>query len=269
MDVARLFRHPLLPETDLLSAHYVEHTFSPHWHDCYVVPVIQAGAQLYQYAREQHLAVFGSIGVINPGEVHTGMRAGDDGWTYRAFYPPVSYLQKIASDLAGKPVEPPWFPLKVIHDIPLAQELLKAHLLLEQQFPDWLEVETRLYQAMSVLITRYSGIAPVDETSKPIRHVAWMKEVLSSRLEDSLTLEQLAAETGLSAFHAARMFSQQVGMPPHAWRNHLRLNRSLGMLKQGQSISATAAALGFTDQSHFNRHFKRAFGVAPSHWKAA
>ena len=269
MDVARLFRHPLLPETELLSAHYEEHTFSPHWHDCYVVPVIQAGAQVYQYAREQHLAIFGCIGVINPGEVHTGMRAGDEGWTYRAFYPPVSYLQKIASDLAGKDVPPPWFPLRVIQDIPLARQLLAAHHLLEQQFPDWLEIETRLYQAMSTLITRYAGVAPDADAGQLPRQVSLMKEVLSCRLEDSLTLEQLAAETGLSAFHAARTFSRSVGMPPHAWRNQLRLNRSLDLLRQGKSVTETAVALGFTDQSHFTRHFKRAFGVPPGSWKVA
>jgi AraC-like DNA-binding protein len=47
----------------------------------------------------------------------------------------------------------------------------------------------------------------------------------------------------------------------------MRLTRSLGALRAGVPVTEVAAASGFTDQSHFTRHFKRAFGVPPGRWR--
>jgi AraC-like DNA-binding protein len=38
------------------------------------------------------------------------------------------------------------------------------------------------------------------------------------------------------------------------------------MLFAGGSMADTATACEFSDQSHFTRHFKKAFGVTPKRW---
>jgi AraC-like DNA-binding protein len=45
------------------------------------------------------------------------------------------------------------------------------------------------------------------------------------------------------------------------------LSHALGALRAGASATDVAAASGFTDQSHFTRHFKKAFGVPPGRWR--
>jgi AraC-like DNA-binding protein len=45
------------------------------------------------------------------------------------------------------------------------------------------------------------------------------------------------------------------------------LNRALGLLRQGMSVAEAAVAIGFTDQSHFTKHFKRAYGAPPGRWR--
>jgi AraC-like DNA-binding protein len=96
-------------------------------------------------------------------------------------------------------------------------------------------------------------------------------EVMKARLVDDLTaplsLADLARAVGLSTFHAARLFTREVGLAPHAWRNQMRLSHALGALRAGASATDVAAASGFTDQSHFTRHFKKAFGVPPGRWR--
>jgi hypothetical protein len=42
---ARYWRSPLVPGADMLTAEYYDHAFTPHWHDAYTVPVIEAGAE--------------------------------------------------------------------------------------------------------------------------------------------------------------------------------------------------------------------------------
>ncbi|WP_231753044.1 helix-turn-helix transcriptional regulator [Burkholderia sp. TSV86] len=90
-----------------------------------------------------------------------------------------------------------------------------------------------------------------------------MRACLAADLSETVTLDDVAQAAGLSPFHAARLFARVTGMPPHAWRTQLRLQRALAPLRAGASVADVAAACGFFDQSHFTRHFKRMFGCRP------
>ncbi len=266
-DDARYWRTPLLPDAELLTAEYYEQEFAPHWHEGFSIPVIQVGAQSYRYRGTLHYAGAGSIVAINPGEVHTGERAADIGWASRAFYPSVAWMQQLAGDIAGKPVDVPWLPDRAIEDADLAMRLSHAHRLLEAG-ADPLAAETALTAAFALLLSRHARSRPQSQVLHPDAvRVTAMQAKLAEDLAEPVTLTELAAMVGLSPFHVARLFSRSVGMPPHAWRNQLRLNRAQGLLRQGMSVTDAAAATGFADQSHFTRHFKRAYGVAPGRWR--
>ena len=47
-----------------------------------------------------------------------------------------------------------------------------------------------------------------------------------------------------------------------------RLQRARAMIGAGEPLADIAAATGFCDQSHLNRHFKKAFGMSPGRWAA-
>ena len=266
-DDAHYWRSPLLPDAELLNARYYEQEFAPHWHDGYSIPVILSGAQTYRYRGSVRLAGVGCIAAINPGEVHTGERATDYGWTYRAFYPSVEWMRQLASDIAGRPVDMPWLLGDVIEDTEVSAKLAHAHRLLEAG-RDPLAAETALTSSFALLLARYAHSRPeAPKLLSDEARVAAMQERMAEDLAETLTLSELAQAVGLSAFHASRLFSAHVGMPPHAWRNQLRLNRALGLLRQGMSVTDVAAATGFTDQSHFTKHFKRAYGAPPGRWR--
>jgi AraC-like DNA-binding protein len=277
-DEARFFRSSALPGAELLSARFFRHAFSPHWHEGYVVAVITAGAEGYRYRGARHVAGPLTLACINPDEIHTGERAADEGWAYRVFYPPAELLRDLAASLharsfadgAGKSARGlPRLPHSVVRDDTLACALLHAHILLESG-QDLLEAQTATLSALSLLLLRHAQEPPSSFDCAPGRsavHVEGMRQRLAADLAEPLTLSDLAASVGLSAYHAARLFARETGLPPHAWRNQLRVNRSLDLLRRGDSVAEAAQACGFADQSHFTRHFRRAFGVAPGHWR--
>ncbi|HYP30929.1 MAG TPA: helix-turn-helix domain-containing protein, partial [Burkholderiaceae bacterium] len=58
------------------------------------------------------------------------------------------------------------------------------------------------------------------------------------------------------------------GTSPHRFQVGRRLARAQDMIAAGVSLSETAAAAGFADQSHLTRHFAARFGLTPGRWAA-
>ena len=91
-------------------------------------------------------------------------------------------------------------------------------------------------------------------------------EFLREHFREPIDLEHLSMLTGLSRFTLVHAFTRQVGMPPHAYQNHIRIERARALLDLGLPLAMVAAEVGFADQSHLNRHFKRIMRVTPGHY---
>jgi AraC-like DNA-binding protein len=77
---------------------------------------------------------------------------------------------------------------------------------------------------------------------------------------------ELEAVTGLDRFALARHFRAAFATSPHRYLLMRRLQQARAMIGPGGSLSDVAAATGFADQSHLNRHFKKAYGMTPGQW---
>ncbi|HOX50737.1 MAG TPA: AraC family transcriptional regulator [Fibrobacteria bacterium] len=86
---------------------------------------------------------------------------------------------------------------------------------------------------------------------------------LLESLEDGVAVEELAFSAGLSEYYFSRLFRSETGMPPHAWHLQARAKAAVEMLLERMPIQQVALELGFSDQSHFTRVFRRAVGVPP------
>jgi AraC-like DNA-binding protein len=68
----------------------------------------------------------------------------------------------------------------------------------------------------------------------------------------------------VNKYHLIRAFSREVGLPPHTFQTAVRITRAQRLLKQGVPSAWIAAQLGFADQSHFIRTFRRWRHVTPN-----
>src|SRR5215472_4797140 len=113
---ARLWRAQDLGNLEVLQASYTKHSFARHTHEEFMIGVIEGGGCEFYYRGDTHIALAGSIVLINPGEVHDGSGAETGRLAYRALYPPVETLQCIASEFAGRRQGVPYFTMAVVQD---------------------------------------------------------------------------------------------------------------------------------------------------------
>ena len=254
---------------ELLKAHYHATQFSKHTHEGYCIGVIEEGAQSFFRTGQLHIAPKGDIILVNADEIHTGSSAVESGWRYRAIYPTPEMLADVSRDFFVNFHGAPWFPKAVIQDFGLAQQLCLLFDLLEQK-DNFLLKETMYLSTLACLLTRHGQHRKVlAELPDAQQKVLMIKELLADSPEVNYSLQDLADIVGLSAWHFLRQFKKYVGLPPHAWLVQVRLYKARQLLKQGEQIAMVAHNCGFSDQSHFNRHFKKAMGVTPAQYAAS
>lgn len=66
---------------------------------------------------------------------------------------------------------------------------------------------------------------------------------------------------GMDRFNLLRIFAEEVGFPPHAYRLLVRVERAKRLLLKGDAAADVAAAVGFV--GHLIRHFRRVEGFTP------
>lgn len=263
---AKLWSVPQLDGLSLLRAKFVTYAFKRHMHDYFVIGMIEAGVQKFAYRHDNHYTPPTGLIVLNPGEAHTGEAATTAGFDYRAFYPEVHTMQHIAAQIKGRAGDIPFFSQPVIHDPQLFTEVQQMHSALENK-TSTLEHESRFLWALAQLITRHADSCLSLKPIKPERlEVQRIKHYIHERYAEDIKLDDLATLVNWNPFYLLRVFRREVGLPPHAYLETVRVRQSQDMLKRGEALAAVAYETGFSSQSHFSNSFKRLIGVTPGHY---
>jgi AraC family transcriptional regulator len=122
----------------------------------------------------------------------------------------------------------------------------------------WLAV-----RAAQVISPRKSDLpsATPNDRRRAVEAALW----IHAHSHESLALEHVAQQVGLSAFHFLRLFSRVIGVTPHQYLVRSRLARAARLLAQDErTVTDIALDVGFADLSNFVRTFGRAAGTSPN-----
>ncbi|MCG3266512.1 AraC family transcriptional regulator [Yoonia sp. I 8.24] len=91
-------------------------------------------------------------------------------------------------------------------------------------------------------------------------------DYVATRLNAPVTIDEMAAQVGMSraAFH--RRFKQATTMSPIQFVKSMRLNNAAMKIAGGMSVSEAAWDVGYESASQFSREFKRMYGQSPRQW---
>src|ERR1700739_3092107 len=95
-----------------------------------------------------------------------------------------------------------------------------------------------------------------------------IKELVHAKMEDDLSLDEMAQSVGLSTAHFARMFRKSTGETPHQFVLRQRVERAKAMLRAPDArVLDVAGACGFKTQQHFAQVFCDVCGVSPTRYR--
>ncbi|OPX56263.1 transcriptional regulator, AraC family [Oceanospirillum multiglobuliferum] len=257
-----LERCPSLPYVEMRTAVGSAACYHAHSHDEFSFGVIEQGRAIYQNGKAHYAIQTGHTVTINPGDIHA-CNPDNQHWSYRMLFVDSHWFGALQQELLGRD-DFDYQPF--LHHHTTAVETF-------QRFKDLfntLQTEPNALQAESHLIefVQHCFQPNLKSVSSPAPILEKAKEKLLDELAVNHSLVDLAQEVGLSRYHFLRSFKQAYGLSPHALQLDERIKKAKVLLKNGCSIVSTASELGFADQSHLQRNFKRRLALTPKQYQS-
>jgi len=246
---------------ELLRGLDVTEEYPRHWHeDIYLCAIL--GGTSYLDCQEASLrSKRGTLAVVAPGDIHANQKIV---CSYRCILMEFPALQNAVEQFLERNIDGLSFRSCLIEDQRTIGRFLKVHHSLEDDHEPEVGRDDFAISFLHEFAVRYSTASiPMPRVGNEDFAVRRTKQVLDERYAERVSLHELARLMGLSAYHLNRSFCRKIGMPPHEYQVQLRIMKAKSFLRLGRSISETASLVGFVDQSHFARHFKRSMGVTP------
>ncbi|MFJ2111350.1 MULTISPECIES: AraC family transcriptional regulator [unclassified Streptomyces] len=253
----RAWRPALDGITEVFHAHITDHVYPMHTHDSWTLLIVDAGMVRYNLDRHEHGALDQTVTLLPPHVPHNGRSVTSDGFHKRVVYLDASQLE---DSLTGLAVDSP-----VLEDPLLRRRIHRLHQSLEH-VGDELEAESRLAlvseRLRDHLQRRVDERAPVLGTDIAHR----LRDILDARFVEGVSLKDASQSLHVHPAHLVRLFSREFGIAPHQYLTGRRVDLARKLLLRGMATRLVAASVGFHDQSHLNRHFKRMLGTSPGRY---
>jgi AraC-like DNA-binding protein len=216
--------------------------------------ILDRGSIRYGLDRFEHGSWQGSVTALPPHVTHDGRAAESAGFRKRVLYLDETLL---GEHLVGHAVDRPRHD-----DIELHRVLGRLHRVLDDG-DDLLAGEAGL----AAVVERLRAHLRPQDRGPSIPHdpdlADRLRQLLDAHALERVTLARAAEALGASPTHLVRSFSRAFGVSPHAYVVGRRIDEARLRLLDGQPPALVAADVGFHDQAHLTRHFRRHVGTTP------
>jgi AraC-like DNA-binding protein len=239
---------------EVLHARFTEHAYPPHTHDTWTLFIVDEGAIRYDLDRRARAAEPAMVSILPPHVVHDGRPATSDGFRKRVLYLETTVL---GEHLIGPAVDRP-----AIRDRTLRHGISALHDALRCK-DDAFQAEIGLALVAERIRASLGERAPERRPGSHRDLAEELRAFLDAHAYEQLTMAAAAAKLGSGPTHLARSFARAFGIAPHAYVTGRRLDAARDRILAGQALADVAAEVGFCDQAHLARRFKRFLGTTP------
>ena len=242
-----------------LEGHGFRTRLPVHVHATYVLGVIDSGSLLVAVHGREFVAGPGSVLALPPFTPHRELPLSGN-WSFRYLYPSEQTVRRALlarEDGDGTSLA---FPEPVFQDPAIAERIGLAHAMVQRGDNAGMEdVLARLFRLAR------ERCAP-EVLSVPRRNrqrLLAVRDELIRRPQGRITLDEMASVAGLSRFRFAHAFRSAFGIAPYSFYEQVRIAYAHQLIQQGLNLGDVAFRLGYADQSHMTRHFRRGSFTTP------
>jgi AraC-like DNA-binding protein len=238
---------------DILRARASARHFDLHMHDTFSVVVLMEGSASLRSNRWSKTAQAGDVFFFNPFEVHSGC-SPDQPARYEVLYPSRRFVLdclpvgEFRSSL-------PLVRTDVLHRCATTGTFVDA---LSNTTPSAETVETALRKLLQSCAFEPAGFAESGITA-----VRAACQFINQRYMCAIRTDMLANRVGLHKSHFVRIFHRATGIAPQTYVRQVRIAKARELICAGAELCEAAQSVGFCDQAHLTREFRKVYGVTP------
>ena len=245
----------------LMHGTFSSQKFKPHFHECYTIIVVHKGVGDYFKGNKDFLLSEGSILVLNPYDVHAGQAVNNNPWEFLTIYVPVSVVSSIGISVKKNHI--PYFGKKIIKNFGLFMKATRVF----EDLACKRDASVVLGAFLKEIITDYAtGTQPYYNTCFPQQDPIMnnVRTYIHNHFHKEISITTLCAITQKSNYQLIKTFRNRYQLPPHQYQLNLRIEKARDIISTtNKNLTEVAYEVGFFDQSHFIRHFKKIVGVTP------
>ncbi len=98
------------------------------------------------------------------------------------------------------------------------------------------------------------------------RELDIIKNAIIGNPEMELSIADMSQRVNISSYHLIRKFSSENGLTPHKFQMQCRIRKAQELLREGYRVIEVAQMVGFCDQSHMDRVFRKQLGISPEEY---
>jgi len=244
---------------EVFHARFVDHAYPAHTHDAWTVFTVDEGVVAYDLERRRRGAGGSKVTLLPPHVVHDGRTAEAGGYRKRVLY--------VGTEVLGEHLIGPAVDRPDVVDPALVRGFRSLHHVLAS--PGALLEAESMFALIAARLVDHLGETPTDEDPHDDSIADDLRDLLDARLFVGITLAEAGGILEISPAHLVRSFTRRFGISPHRYLVGRRIDVARARLLEGQRSARVAADVGFHDQAHFTKHFKRHLGTTPGRYRAA
>lgn len=250
-----------------------------HWHDEMEIIYIKKGTGVITVDFKHYEIHAGTIALIIPGQLHSIEQYESESMEYEniIFHPNILLSKQAdtcSSDffqplLAGKIS----VPLLYTPDMPCYPKIaacIDANDAVSDTTPKayQLFIKSQLFMFFYLIFDQCCLAKPPKKDCKSLEKMKLILKYIENHYMDKITIQDIAAETGLSQSHFMKYFKNTMGTSFIEYLNEYRLTMAGRLLASSESsILDIASEVGFENLSYFNRAFKKRYAQTPSAYR--